>query len=236
MLLQIDNLHVSLEGLKVLQGIELHVNDSELVVVIGANGAGKTTLLRAICGLVEKEQGTVFFDGKDMTKLSSSDIAKEGLCMVPQGRQLFAELSAQDNLLTGAYKFRKDRERVQRNLKKIYETFPVLERNKDRMASTFSGGEQQMITLGRGLMSEPKLMMIDELSLGLAPLITIDLFKKIKEFNQQGMSILLIEQNARQALGLADRAYVVENGVVSLEGTGEELLNDPKVKEAYLGM
>lgn len=236
MLLQIDNLHVSLEGLKVIQGVNLHVNDSELVVVIGANGAGKTTLLRAICGLAGKERGTVLFDGQDISNMTSSEIAMGGISMVPQGRQLFPELSAQDNLLIGAYKFRKEPERVQRNLEKIYKTFPVLERNKDRMASTFSGGEQQMITMGRGLMGEPKLMMVDELSLGLAPMITIDLFKQIKELNKEGMSILLIEQNARQALGLADRAYVIENGVVSLEGTGKELLDDPKVKEAYLGM
>ena len=230
MLLTINNLDITLGGLQILQDVSLHVDEGELVVVVGANGTGKSTLLRSISGMNPIAGGEILFCGEKITGLPSSLIARKGLCMVPEGRQLFPELSARDNLLIGAYPYRKDKARVQKNLDFAYQMF------EDRMANTFSGGEQQMISIARGLMSEPKLMMIDEMSLGLAPMIIADLFKVIKRLNAQGISILLVEQNARQALRIADRAYVMENGRMVMEGSGKELLENEHVKVAYLGM
>ncbi|MBS4212725.1 MULTISPECIES: ABC transporter ATP-binding protein [Neobacillus] len=236
MLLQISSLNVTLSGLKILQDVSLHINEGELVVVVGANGAGKSTLLRTITGLNPAESGSIQYMGKEIANQSPTTLPATGLCMVPEGRQLFPEMTAKENLLIGAYHYRKDSKRVANNLKKVYEMFPVLEKNADRIASTFSGGEQQMISIGRGLMSEPKILMIDELSLGLAPMVTEALFKTIKELNRSGISIMLIEQNARQALKIADRAYVMESGRIVMEGSGEELLNDDHVRVAYLGL
>lgn len=236
MLLKVTDLNVALGGLHILQNVNLHVNQGELVVVVGANGAGKSTLLRTISGMNSLVSGKVEFMGKDFTGLHSYDVAARGICMIPEGRKLFPELSAKENLLTGAYQYRRDKKRVQNSLEHVYDLFPVLKKYESRIASTFSGGEQQMISIGRGLMSEPKLLMIDELSLGLAPLIVSNLFKVIKELNLAGMSILLIEQNARQALRIADRGYVLESGKIMLEGTGAELLENEGVKEAYLGL
>lgn len=236
MLLQTSDLDVRLGGLQILQDVNMHINEGELVVVVGANGAGKSTLLRTICGLDHCARGEVIFNGKKIHNGHSYHIATTGLCMVPEGRRLFPELTARENLLMGAYQYRKDKSRVEAGLQWVYEMFPVLKQYENRISSTFSGGEQQMISIGRGLMSEPKLLMIDELSLGLAPLVIESLFDTIKKLNSTGMSILLIEQNARQALKIADRAYVLEAGKISKEGTGEELLNDPAVKEAYLGL
>lgn len=236
MLLEINNLDVTLSGLHILHNISLNVKEGELVVVVGANGAGKSTLLRTICGMNGCASGTIRFMGQEIQNKKAYHIAAEGLCMVPEGRQLFAELSARDNLLIGAYHYRSNKKRVMENLEKVYTLFPVLKKYESRIASTFSGGEQQMISIGRGLMSEPKLMMIDELSLGLAPLVIQNLFDIIKGLNKSGMSILLIEQNARQALQIADRAYVLENGHIPISGTGNELLNNAGVKEAYLGL
>ena len=236
MLLTINNLDITLGGLPILQDVSLHVDEGELVVVVGANGTGKSTLLRSISGMNPIAGGEILFCGEKITGLPSSLIARKGLCMVPEGRQLFPELSARDNLLIGAYPYRKDKARVQKNLDFAYQMFPAIRKYEDRMANTFSGGEQQMISIARGLMSEPKLMMIDEMSLGLAPMIIADLFKVIKRLNAQGISILLVEQNARQALRIADRAYVMENGRMVMEGSGKELLENEHVKVAYLGM
>ena len=236
MLLTINNLDVTLGGLQILQDVSLHVDEGELVVVVGANGTGKSTLLRSISGMNPIAGGEILFCGEKITGLPSSLIARKGLCMVPEGRQLFPELSARDNLLIGAYPYRKDKARVQKNLDFAYQMFPAIRKYEDRMANTFSGGEQQMISIARGLMSEPTLMMIDEMSLGLAPMIIADLFKVIKRLNAQGISILLVEQNARQALRIADRAYVMENGRIVMEGSGKELLENEHVKVAYLGM
>nr|WP_101553283.1 ABC transporter ATP-binding protein [Anaerotruncus massiliensis (ex Togo et al. 2019)] len=235
-MLTINNLDVTLGGLQILQDVSLHVDEGELVVVVGANGTGKSTLLRSISGMNPIAGGEILFCGEKITGLPSSLIARKGLCMVPEGRQLFPELSARDNLLIGAYPYRKDKARVQKNLDFAYQMFPAIRKYEDRMANTFSGGEQQMISIARGLMSEPKLMMIDEMSLGLAPMIIADLFKVIKRLNAQGISILLVEQNARQALRIADRAYVMENGRMVMEGSGKELLENEHVKVAYLGM
>ena len=236
MLLTINNLDITLGGLQILQDVSLHVDEGELVVVVGANGTGKSTLLRSISGMNPIAGGEILFCGEKITGLPSSLIARKGRCMVPEGRQLFPELSARDNLLIGAYPYRKDKARVQKNLDFAYQMFPAIRKYEDRMANTFSGGEQQMISIARGLMSEPKLMMIDEMSLGLAPMIIADLFKVIKRLNAQGISILLVEQNARQALRIADRAYVMENGRMVMEGSGKELLENEHVKVAYLGM
>ncbi len=222
--------------LPVLADASLTVNAGECVVLHGHSGSGKSTLLRSISGMNPIAGGEILFCGEKITGLPSSLIARKGLCMVPEGRQLFPELSARDNLLIGAYPYRKDKARVQKNLDFAYQMFPAIRKYEDRMANTFSGGEQQMISIARGLMSEPKLMMIDEMSLGLAPMIIADLFKVIKRLNAQGISILLVEQNARQALRIADRAYVMENGRMVMEGSGKELLENEHVKVAYLGM
>ena len=197
---------------------------------------GRTGPANRPCCAASPAGGEILFCGEKITGLPSSLIARKGLCMVPEGRQLFPELSARDNLLIGAYPYRKDKARVQKNLDFAYQMFPAIRKYEDRMANTFSGGEQQMISIARGLMSEPKLMMIDEMSLGLAPMIIADLFKVIKRLNAQGISILLVEQNARQALRIADRAYVMENGRMVMEGSGKELLENEHVKVAYLGM
>lgn len=236
MLLSVENMNVYLSGLHIIQGINFHVNEGELVVIVGANGAGKSTTVRTISGLNPCAAGKVTFNNEDVTNRPSASIAGLGISMVPEGRQLFPELTAKENLLMGAYHYRKNKKMVMEQLEKVYEMFPVLKKYEGRIASTFSGGEQQMITIGRGLMSRPKIMMIDELSLGLAPLVIESLFKVIKELNATGMSILLIEQNARQALKIADRGYVMENGVITMEGTGMELLNNEHVKAAYLGL
>jgi branched-chain amino acid transport system ATP-binding protein len=236
MLLEISNLDVILSGLHILQGVSLHVNEGELVVVAGANGSGKSTLLRTVMGMNRPQAGTIKFREHEIGGAVSHTIISRGLCMVAEGRQLFRGLSARENLRLGAYHYRRDKKRVEANLEKVYATFPVLKENEGRIVSTFSGGEQQMIAIGQGLMSEPALMMIDELSLGLAPMIIESLFKIIKELNKTGVSILLVEQNIRQSLQIADRAYVLENGKVLLSGTGKELLENPMVREAYLGL
>lgn len=236
MLLQINNLNVTLGGLHIIQDVSLNVKAGELVVVVGANGAGKSTLLRTVAGMNGCQTGSIVFHGEELANRTAPEVAKAGLCMIPEGRQLFPELSAKDNLLIGAYTRRRNKKQVMENLEKIYEMFPVIKKNQNRIASTFSGGEQQMISIGRGLMSEPKMLMIDELSLGLAPLIIESLLQFIKKLNTTGMSILLIEQNAKQALKIADRGYVMESGRVVMEETGTELLNNSYVQVAYLGL
>ena len=235
-LIKISDLEVNIEGLRILHNVDMYMNKGELVVVIGANGVGKSTLLRTIIGLNKCQKGKIEFNGIDITNKSTEEISISGLSLVPEGRQLFPELSARDNLLIGAYSYRDNKKSVMENLNNVFTLFPVLKKNEFRNASTFSGGEQQMLAIGRGLMSDPKLMMIDELSLGLAPLAIQSLLKVIKDLNAKGMSILLIEQNARMALKAADRAYVLENGRITINGTGEDLLKDKNVKEAYLGL
>lgn len=208
MILKISDLNVVLNGLHILQDINLHVNKGELVVAIGANGAGKSVLLRTISGLHSSHSGHIQFLDNACENLSVHDIASQGICLIPENRQLFSGMTARENLLIGAYRYRKDRQRVQRSLARVYEIFPIIEKYENRIAASFSGGEQQMISIGRGLMSEPSLMMIDEMSLGLAPLVIQRLFNIISELNQNGMSILLVEQNAHQALRIAHRALL----------------------------
>lgn len=236
MFLKISDLNVDLGGMRILQNVSLHAGKGELVVVVGSNGAGKSALVRTVCGLNKCQSGTIEFDGKEIQNMEPYNVASLGVSMVPEGRQLFPGMTARENLEIGAYKNRRNKAHIEENIEKIFTMFPVLKENQDRIASTFSGGEQQMLAIGRALMSDPEILLIDEMSLGLAPIVISELFSKIKDLNKQGMSILLIEQNARQALRIADRAYVLENGKISLEGTGQELLHDEKVKEAYLGL
>jgi len=236
LLLEVKELDVSLSGMHILHDININVGEGELVVIVGVNGAGKSTLLRTICGLNPCAGGVIRFNGIEIQNGRPYDIVNHGISMVPEGRQLFPELSAKDNLLIGAYSHRKDKALVNDNLEKMYSMFPVLRENQNRIASTFSGGEQQMISIGRCLMSNPKLLLIDEMSFGLAPIIIESLFETIQELSKSGISILLVEQNAHKALSVADRAYVLEGGRIVLEGNGKELLSNEKIVESYLGI
>lgn len=233
-MLKVDNLFVAYGGIEALKGVSLEVPDGKIVTLIGANGAGKSTLLRTIMGLVKPKGGTVTYEGKDITGLNSQKIVEAGITMVPEGRRVFPNLTVLENLKIGAY-LRKDKAAIARDLEKIYELFPRLKERNWQMAGTLSGGEQQMLAVGRALMCRPKVLMMDEPSLGLAPLIIKDIFNIIKEINRQDMTVLLIEQNANMALKVADRAYVLETGKITMQGTGRELLENPDIKAAYLG-
>ena len=233
-MLKIENLYVNYGGINALRGISLEVQDGEIVTLIGANGAGKSTTLRTITGLVKAASGSVVWNGEEMIGKSIDAIFKSGIAMVPEGRRVFSDLTVLENLQIGAY-LRKDREEIDKDIEWVYSLFPRLKERYWQYAGTLSGGEQQMLAVGRALMSRPKLMMMDEPSLGLAPLVVQDIFSIIKEINRQGVTILLIEQNANMALRIADRGYVLETGRISMTGTGMELLNDESVKAAYLG-
>ena len=233
-MLKIENLFVNYGGINALRGISLEVQDGEIVTLIGANGAGKSTTLRTITGLVKAASGSVIWNGEELIGKSIDTIFKSGIAMVPEGRRVFSDLTVLENLQIGAY-LRKDREEIDKDIEWVYSLFPRLKERYWQYAGTLSGGEQQMLAVGRALMSRPKLMMMDEPSLGLAPLVVQDIFSIIKEINKQGVTILLIEQNANMALRIADRGYVLETGQISMTGTGLELLNDESVKAAYLG-
>ena len=233
-MLKIDNLYVNYGGINALRGISLEVQDGEIVTLIGANGAGKSTTLRTITGLVKAASGSVIWNGEEMIGKSIDTIFKSGIAMVPEGRRVFSDLTVLENLQIGAY-LRKDKEEIDKDIEWVYSLFPRLKERYWQYAGTLSGGEQQMLAVGRALMSRPKLMMMDEPSLGLAPLVVQDIFSIIKEINRQGVTILLIEQNANMALRIADRGYVLETGQISMTGTGLQLLNDESVKAAYLG-
>ena len=233
-MLKIENLFVNYGGINALRGISLEVQDGEIVTLIGANGAGKSTTLRTITGLVKAASGSVIWNGEELIGKSIDTIFKSGIAMVPEGRRVFSDLTVLENLQIGAY-LRKDREEIDKDIEWVYSLFPRLKERYWQYAGTLSGGEQQMLAVGRALMSRPKLMMMDEPSLGLAPLVVQDIFSIIKEINRQGVTILLIEQNANMALRIADRGYVLETGQISMAGTGLELLNDESVKAAYLG-
>ena len=233
-MLKISNLNVSYNGIHALKGISLNVPEEKIVALVGANGAGKSTLLRTISGLVPSSSGTIKFIGKEIVKMPAHKIAREGLALVPEGRKVFAELSIHENLLMGAFA-RKDKEQVKKDVDWVYGIFPRLKERSSQTAETLSGGEQQMLAVGRALMSRPKLILLDEPSLGLAPLLIKEVFRVICQINPEGTTILLIEQNAMAALHIADYGYVMETGTIVLEGTGKDLLNDSRVKEAYLG-
>ncbi|WP_294855869.1 ABC transporter ATP-binding protein [uncultured Oscillibacter sp.] len=233
-MLKIDNLKVSYGGIQALRGISMEVPDGKIVTLIGANGAGKSTTLRTITGLVKADSGSIRWNDTELTGRSIDQIISSGIALSPEGRRVFADLTVLENLKIGAY-LRKDKAEIEKDLSWVYELFPRLQERSWQLAGTLSGGEQQMLAVGRALMSRPKLMMMDEPSLGLAPLVVQDIFKIIQQINRQGVTILLIEQNANMALKIADLAYVLETGNITLSGTGAELLVNEKVKEAYLG-
>ncbi len=233
-MLKIENLHVSYGGIQALRGISLEVPDGKIVTLIGANGAGKSTTLRTITGLVKASSGSIQWNGEELLGRSIDKIVGAGIAMSPEGRRVFADMSVLENLRIGAY-LRKDKAEIEKDVQWVYSLFPRLEERSWQLAGTLSGGEQQMLAVGRALMSRPKLMMLDEPSLGLAPLVVQDIFSIIGEINRQGVTVLLIEQNANMALKIADLAYVLETGNITMSGTGAELLADEKVREAYLG-
>jgi len=233
-MLKIKDLHVSYGGIKALRGVDLEVPDGKIVTLIGANGAGKSTTLRTISGLVKAESGSITYDGKELLGLSINKILEQGIAQSPEGRRVFPNLTVLENLKIGAY-LRKDGDGIEKDIRWIYELFPRLEERHWQPAGTLSGGEQQMLAVGRALMSRPKLLMMDEPSLGLAPLVVQGIFDIIRAINQQGVTVLLIEQNANMALKIADYAYVLETGCITKSGTGAALLADESIKEAYLG-
>jgi len=236
-MLRIRNLESGYGSLKVIRGISLHINPGEIVTIIGANGSGKTTLLETVAGLVRPRGGEVLFDKKDMAGLAPEKIVARGCSLVPEGRQVFATLTVRDNLLMGAYTraSRKAAEEVREDLDNIYSLFPILNERKRQLAGTLSGGEQQMLAIGRSLMARPRLVMLDEPSMGLAPLIVKNIFGIIARLRAAGNTILLVEQNAKASLAIADRGYVMETGQIVLEGTARELLDNHDVQRAYLG-
>ena len=233
-MLEVNDLQIYYGVICALKGISFHVDEGEIVSLIGANGAGKTTTMQGIAGLIPKKSGTVLFEGKDITKTPCHKIVHMGMTQVPEGRRLFQELTVYENLLMGAYT-NKDQQKFKQDLEAIYARFPRLAERRNQIAGTLSGGEQQMLAMSRALMSHPKLMMLDEPSMGLAPILVDQIFEIIKELHKNGTTILLVEQNARKALQIADRAYVLETGNITLSGTGAELASSDAVKKAYLG-
>jgi branched-chain amino acid transport system ATP-binding protein len=233
-LLKVTDLQVAYDGIEALKGISFEVPRGKIVTLIGANGAGKSTTLRAISQLVKIKAGGITFDGRDITSLDTSQVVAEGIVMVPEGRCIFPNLTVLENLKIGAY-LRRDQSEINKSVAYVYERFPRLEERHWQMAGTLSGGEQQMLAVGRALMARPRLMMMDEPSLGLAPLVVRDIFAIIKRLVEEGMTILLIEQNANAALRAAHYAYVLETGRITMEGTGREILNDQRIRDAYLG-
>jgi len=234
MILKIENLHVKYGQVEVLHGIDLHVNKGEIVTILGANGAGKSTTLNAVSGLVKVSGGAIYFEDEPISKVPAHRVVELGVAQAPEGRRVFGTLTVQENLNLGAFTNR-DGDNITQTLGWIYELFPVLLERKNQLAGTLSGGEQQMLAIGRALMANPKVLLLDEPSLGLAPILVKAIFKTLKEINEAGLTIVLVEQNARAALKLAHRGYVFEVGKVALEGPSARLLEDPNVQNAYLG-
>jgi branched-chain amino acid transport system ATP-binding protein len=234
MLLEVNGLKSSYGRIEALHGIDVQVGEGELVALVGANGAGKTTFLRAISGVQPLTNGAIRFDGADITKSKPQNRVLQGISQVPEGRQVFGPLSVEDNLRLGAYRRRGADSDA--DLERIYDTFPILKKKRNEAAGTLSGGQQQMLAMGRALMSNPRLLLLDEPSMGLAPLLVGEIFNIVQMLREQGTTILLVEQNAFQALAIADRGYVIETGRIVLTDTGENLINDEKVKAAYLGL
>ncbi|MBR3840350.1 MAG: ABC transporter ATP-binding protein [Erysipelotrichales bacterium] len=234
-MLKLENVELKYGMIKALKGISLEVNEGEIVTLIGANGAGKTSTLRAISGLEKISGGSIMFMGENISKKPDTvKIVSSGLVQVPEGRRIFPEMSVYENLLLGAY-LRKDKEEIKKSIEDVYERFPRLKERSNQLAGTLSGGEQQMLAMSRALMAKPKLLLLDEPSMGLAPLLVREIFDIIKEINAQGTTVLLVEQNARMALSIADRAYVLESGQIVVSGTGKELSESDEIKKAYLG-
>ena len=233
-MLQLENLHVGYGAIKALSGVSLKVKEGEVVTLIGANGAGKTTTLRTIMGLLSPKEGKVIFNGQNISGVATHKIVAQGICMSPEGRGVFANLTVEENLELGAY-LTNDKKRIQKDLERIFSLFPRVKERIKQVAGTLSGGEQQMVAMGRAMMARPKLLLLDEPSLGLAPLVVKTIFQAIDEINRDGTTILLVEQNAHAALKHSHRAYVMETGNIVLEGTSAQLAIDPRVREAYLG-
>jgi len=234
-MLKVKGIDVSYKDVQVLWDVSFEVHPGELVVLLGANGAGKTTTLNAISGLLPLGKGSIEFDGKDISKLPGYKVAELGIVHVPEGRRLFPEMTVRENLEMGALLGEAKAKRKE-TMKKVFEQFPILEERQNQEAGTLSGGQQQMLALGRGLMARPKLLIMDEPSLGLSPVLVKQIFEIVKDINNQGVTVLLVEQNVNQTLNLCNRAYVLENGRIILHGTGEELLHNEHIKEAYLGI
>ena len=233
-MLEINNIEVYYGMIKAIKGISFKVDEGEIISLIGANGAGKTTTLHTITGLISPKNGSIIFDGTDITKLPPHKIVSMGLAHVPEGRRVFAHLSVYQNLKLGAFT-RKDKDGINESLEKVFLRFPRLKERKNQLAGTLSGGEQQMLAMGRALMSNPKIILMDEPSMGLSPIFVSEIFNIIEELKQQGTTILLVEQNAKKALSISDRAYVLETGNIVLEGESKDLLNNESIKKAYLG-
>jgi len=234
-MLKIKDLHVNYGGIKALKGININVPEGKIITLIGANGAGKSTTLRSVTGLIKPASGTIHYNDMDITGKKTLDVVKSGIVLVPEGRKVFANLTVYENLILGAYS-NKDKKAINDDMENVFTLFPRLKERVKQKAGTFSGGEQQMLAVGRALMSKPRLLMMDEPSLGLAPLIVKSIFEIIQNINKLGVTILLIEQNAKAALEIADYGYVMETGNIVLEGTGDDLLNNDDVKKAYLGI
>lgn len=233
-MLEVKDLEVYYGMIQAIKGVSFQVGQGEVIALIGANGAGKTTILHTVTGLLSPKKGSVVFEGQEVTKIPAHKIVSLGMAHVPEGRRVFAELSVYENLKMGAYT-RKDKSEIEENLQKIYERFPRLKERKNQMAGTLSGGEQQMLAMGRALMSQPKIILMDEPSMGLSPILVNEIFDIIQEVSKSGTTVLLVEQNAKKALSIADRAYVLETGRIALEGRAEDLLRDDSIKKAYLG-
>lgn len=233
-MLEVNDLKVYYGMIQAIKGVSFHVNEGEVIALIGANGAGKTTILHTISGLLTPKEGTVTFEGKDIVKIPGHKIVSMGMAHVPEGRRVFAQLSVLQNLKMGAYT-RKDKTEIDATLKTVFQRFPRLEERQNQLAGTLSGGEQQMLAMGRALMSHPKIILMDEPSMGLSPIFVNEIFDIIQEVSKSGTTVLLVEQNAKKALSIADRAYVLETGKIVLEGKASDLLNDDSIKKAYLG-
>lgn len=233
-MLEVKDLEVYYGMIQAIKGVSFEVNQGEVIALIGANGAGKTTILHTVTGLLAPKKGSVLFEGKDITKIPAHKIVSLGMAHVPEGRRVFADLSVYENLKMGAYT-RKDKEEIEKSLDRVYERFPRLKERKNQLAGTLSGGEQQMLAMGRALMSQPKIILMDEPSMGLSPILVNEIFDIIQEVSKSGTTVLLVEQNAKKALSIADRAYVLETGKIVVDGKAEALLNDDSIKKAYLG-
>ncbi len=233
-MLKVENLHISYGFIEAVKGIDFEVRDGEIVALIGANGAGKTTTMHALSGLLKPKEGKIFLDDKEISKIPADKIVSLGLIQVPEGRHVFASQTVKENLELGAF-LRKDKEGIAKSLDHVYELFPRLKEREGQLAGTLSGGEQQMLAMGRALMSNPKVLLLDEPSMGLSPLLVKEIFEIIKEINKAGTTVFVVEQNAKMALEIANRAYVMETGKIVLSGTGKELISSSEVSKAYLG-
>ena len=233
-LLEVKDLQVFYGVIQALRGISFEVEEGEIVTLIGANGAGKTTTMQTIVGLIPSKSGSIIYDGNDITKLPSHKIVSRGLTQVPEGRRIFQELTVYDNLMLGAY-LEKDQKKIKERIEEVFEQFPILQERRTQIAGTLSGGEQQMLAMSRALMANPRILMLDEPSMGLSPLLVSQVFEIIQDLNKKGITILLVEQNAEKALAIADRAYVLANGAITHSGTGAELAGSEEIKKAYLG-